>query len=489
MEFLKQNKKTLLITSLYAAALVLLLLVANLEAINEVLGKLFLFLRPPIIGLVLAYLCNPFFRFYETRLFSKIHPFPLRRALSLILAYLSIAAIIATLLMMILPQLFESIFGFLTNFDGYLAETTEDINGIIQWINTQFPKANGEALLPLLSADSIGTAIDDLYHSFFPEDFKLLDFFSAEKLTDLFNMAGNILSIVTDTVVGFFISVYLLHSKEKRYAQIMRARRALFSDERNEKLTRFFKTADRSFGGFFKGKLIDSAIIGVLTYIIISIFGVPYAILIAAVVAITDIVPVIGPFIGVIPSAIIIVLTDPPKIIPFLIAILIIQQIDGNIIAPKILGENTGVSSLCVIIAITTMGALWGFVGMILGVPLFATVLELGSSYLDSRLKKKGLPVETEYYATDSITELSQDEENKNLFRRLRDKKTATAADGGRGSTLSETEKQQLAMYTIARKHRVFSDGSEEALTSFTAEKEKMKGEKKPEEKEPQNKA
>ena len=201
MEFLKQNKKTLLISSLYAAAIVLLLLIANLESINQTLDKIFLFLRPPIIGLVLAYLCNPFFRFYETRVFVKIQPFSLRRGLSLLSAYLSIVAIIATLLMMILPQLIESILGFVTNFDGYLEETTQDINAIIQWVNTRFPQENGEALIPLLSADGIQSSINNFLQSFIPENVKLLDILSAEKMSDLFNMAGNILSIVTDAVV------------------------------------------------------------------------------------------------------------------------------------------------------------------------------------------------------------------------------------------------------------------------------------------------
>jgi hypothetical protein len=135
----------------------------------------------------------------------------------------------------------------------------------------------------------------------------------------------------------------------------------------------------------------------------ISIFQVPYAILIAAVVAVTDIIPVVGPFIGIVPAAVIILLTDPPKLIPFLLIILLIQQVEGNIISPKILGEQTGISSLCVIIAISVMGAIWGFAGMILGVPLFATVIELISDYLDGRLRKKGLPVQTEYYATDTM--------------------------------------------------------------------------------------
>jgi predicted PurR-regulated permease PerM len=183
----------------------------------------------------------------------------------------------------------------------------------------------------------------------------------------------------------------LLINKEKRYAQIMRFRRAFLSDKVNTFITTVCTTADRSFGGFLRGKILDSSIVGVLVYCLISLVGVPYAILLAVIVAITDIVPVIGPFIGVIPSAVIVLLTDPGKVIPFLLCILLVQQIDGNILAPKILGENTGISSLCVIIAISTMGSLFGLIGMIIGVPLMAVIYDLVRKfvYSDKRLRRR----------------------------------------------------------------------------------------------------
>ena len=222
----------------------------------------------------------------------------------------------------------------------------------------------------------------------------------------------------------------------------MRLRRALFSDEANAQITRFCGIADRSFGGFLEGKLIDSAIIGVLVYIALSIFKVPYAILIATIVGITDIVPVVGPFIGVIPSAVIILLTDPIKVIPFLLCILIVQQIDGNIIAPKILGENTGVSSLCVMIAITVMGAIWGLAGMVLGVPLFATVIELTNEFLNKRLQDKGLSTE--------IDDNGTEEKKKPKFRR----KVVNLADGY--GPLTKEERTHLLAFSLARKYDLY---------------------------------
>jgi len=243
-------------------------------------------------------------------------------------------------------------------------------------------------------------------------------------------------------------------------------RRAVFGDTLNRKITDICEVADRSFGGFLRGKLLDSTIVGVLVYIIISIMQVPYAVLIAVIIGITDIVPVIGPFIGVIPSAVIIFLTDPIKVIPFLLCILIVQQFDGNIMAPKILGDNTGVSSLCVMIAITIMGAIWGLAGMVLGVPLFATVLELTDRYLRQRLKEKNLPSGTEhYYGKQTGVPIEKSKSKR--------KKGASDAfvprDGGRGN-LSQRELDAIKAYPLVIKHGLDDNRSAEALANFHAD-------------------
>ena len=184
--------------------------------------------------------------------------------------------------------------------------------------------------------------------------------------------------------------------------------------------------------------------------------GVPYTLLIAVLIGITDIVPVVGPFIGVIPSAIIILLTDPIKVIPFLLCILIVQQIDGNIIAPKILGENTGVSSLCVMISITVMGAIWGLAGMVLGVPLFATIIELTNEFLNKRLQDKGLPTKTDSDETEK--------EKKTLFQR----KPINLADGH--GPLTEIEKTRLLAFNLAHKYDLYAPQDNATLATCVNE-------------------
>lgn len=457
----RTKKQSNLIIAINVAALLLfsLVVIVNLNSLNAWLAKLLTLLRPVLIGLVLAYLCNPFFRFYERKLFAKLSPIPLRRTLALVATYLTLFAIFAALLLLILPQLFSSVFSFLNSYENYLISTVEDVNEIISWINVKFPlEESTHPRVPLLDAEDLLSSFENFFISLNLDLDVIVKYLSPEMVSSLFTLVENIAAIVTDTIFGLFISLYLLASKEKRAAQIMRMRTALFNDDVNLRISRICSTADRSFGSFLKGKLLDSSIVGVLVYFALSLLNVPYAILIATIVAITDIVPIIGPFVGVIPSAVIILLTDPSKVIPFLLCILVIQQIDGNIIAPKILGENTGVSSLCVMIAITIMGSLMGLVGMVIGVPLFATVGELFSSYLDGRLKKKGLPSDTQFYQDGASMELEQPK--KNLFRTLIDKILrfrANRHDGGRRD-LTDHEKRQLEIYAAMQKHKLEED-------------------------------
>ena len=248
-------------------------------------------------------------------------------------------------------------------------------------------------------------------------------------------------------------------------------RRIYIGDKFNESITRFVSIADRSFGGFLRGKLLDSCIVGCLVYVACLIFKIPYAILVAVIVGITDIVPVIGPFVGVIPTAIIILLTDPVKVLVFLISILVIQQIDGNIIAPKILGENTGVSSLCVLISILVMGDLMGLVGMVLAVPLFATMIELGKLWIDKQLTAKGLSGDLDdYYAADAFPDLTADEEKPSEYVSPEASYTQTVPHIGVNGNLTDLELVQLRSYALFRKHRSLPDLSDETLTAFARE-------------------
>lgn len=472
MKVKQQNKSVLTALAVYVAILTAILLLSNVDAFSTWISGILLVFRPVLIGLVLAYLANPFFRFFEKKVFYKLRFMGLRRVLALSCTYLTLLMILVVLVLLIVPQLASNIQNFVNNRDTYFQSTVTEINGLIDFLNDTLPaKADGSLPIQPLELDALSHAFDKLINSIhFDFDRFILEDITSEGLSEFWDAAMGVIKMLADIVIGIFVSIYLLFTKEKRYAQIMRLRRAIFSDNVNATITRICTTADKSFGGFLKGKLLDSMLVGILVYITISIFGVPYAILIATIVAITDIVPVIGPFIGVIPSALLIFLIDPPKVIIFLICILVIQQIDGNILAPKILGENTGVSSLCVLIAIAIMGAVWGFVGMVLGVPLFATILELTNNVLEKRLRQKGLPTDTEIYqSTEMITATTSAAKDASRRRRRANKQRTVVLRSGEGE-ISAFERFTLETLALTKKHRLFNDSFETALERFAQE-------------------
>ncbi len=457
------QKKYLIWGIVCAISLLLILIVSNIEALQAGLSGVLLIFRPVILGLVLAYLCNPIFRFYERRVFIKMRPPALRRAISLLLAYLTILAIVLAILWLIIPQLLESILSFVGNYKEYLANAIATVNGGIEKLNGLIGGAVGNSnLIGEVSEETLG----DLFDKFFSAD--MIAYFE-----QLRQPLSDALSLVTDSLFAIFVSIYLLASKEKRYAQVMKLRHALFSNSTNETITRFCTVADRSFGAFLEGKIFDSLIVGVLLWVLLALFHIPYAILLAAIIAIANIIPLIGPFIGAIPSTVILLLTDSKMVLPFLIAVIIVQQIDCNIITPKILGNNTGVSSLCVLIAIVTMGTLWGITGMLLGVPLFATVLMLSERAIETRLQRKGIPSGLEnYYDPNAIVDPSRyaHATGDHFIERFERRALRTQKKVLEGEKLSSKERWRLRVYHRLKKHRIITGMSEEDQIRFAAE-------------------
>ena len=207
-------------------------------------------------------------------------------------------------------------------------------------------------------------------------------------------------------IIGLIISLYILSGKEKFASQAKKICYALFDRPAANQVIRACRFTNKTFIGFLGGKIIDSAIIGVLCFFGTSILKIPYAVLISVIVGVTNIIPFFGPYIGAIPSALLVLMINPGKCIPFILFVLALQQLDGNVIGPKILGESTGLSGFWVIFSITFFGGLWGVAGMVVGVPLFA-VLYAGISYMINRfLAQKALSTNTlDYEKLDYIDE------------------------------------------------------------------------------------
>ena len=468
------NKKIVIGVTVYLILFLAIVLIANLKEINHWLGSVLALLRPVLVGLVIAYLCNPLFRLFERKVFNRLRPQGVRRAVSLTLTYVVALLVVVLIVLLIVPQLIESILSFVGNYNAHVSSAIAQVNKLFEQINSLFEHITGNAeLLTYLNEAEIRNNAAELFSNLDKTSEMLMNYLSGMDIKPIQNILSGAISAVTDTIFGIFVSIYLLSTKEKRAAQIMKLRRALFSNAFNERLTKLIGIADRSFGGFLEGKILDSVIIGILIYIVFSIFHIPYALLIATFIAIANIIPMIGFWVGAVPSALILLLSAPAKVIPFLIIVFIVQQIDNNIISPRILGSNTGISPLCVMIAVTTMGTLWGLTGLLLGVPLFATVLELTDEYVTARLQRKGLPSGlANYYANDSIVDPTKNAHtttDKSVQRFEKEALRLRKMQENR-EPLNRKQRLILVIYRMAHKYRILSEMTDETHVRFSAE-------------------
>ena len=449
---------------LITGGFLLLLAIAFYREINTWLLVVIDILSPVILGLIFAYILNPIFRFLERRVFYRVYPSAARRALSLLLTYIVALLGIGLIMLLILPRLISTLMNFIANYQVYVDGAIVSINGVIASINgIIFSFFNIKNALNNVDASIATTLFNNIL----------------EELTaaapDLTNKASLFISGATDVIFAIFISIYLLISKEKRYAQIMKFRNAIFSDKVNQRITKICTTANNLFGKFVEGRLLDSLIVGLLTYIIISIFQIPHAILIASSIAVWNIIPTVGFLIGFIPAAIILLFTDAAMLIPFTLIMFIIYQIDSNIISPRILGYNTGVGPLCVIIAIYTMGTMFGIVGLIIAVPLFATLLDLADDLIHERLQHKRMPDDVEnYFAPDlsmDYMHMSKSRLGRIIVRiEKRALHISNQIAGGHENRLSKKDRSFLTFYQNARKMNILSEAPPEVLVQFSAE-------------------
>lgn len=354
--------------------------------------RIFAILQPIVIGIVLAYLLNPIMVTVEgwmTKLLGKVvksekQVKSLSRMLGIAGAWIFFAVIIVALVASILPTIVDSIMSLIRSFP-------EAVNNLLKWLNEVVE--DGSELEAFLNEAVV--SVSAWFQTWLKE-------------TLLPQMEGYIASIMSGAVagvkgvlnvfIGVVVSVYVLTSKDTFSGQAKKIVYALFKPSKANVIIDTVRKSHELFGGFINGKLLDSLIIGILAYIVLSIMKMPYTMLVAVIVGVTNVIPFFGPFIGAIPSFFIILLQDPMKSLYFLIFIFILQQIDGNIIGPKILGNTTGISAFWIVFSTTFFGGLWGFPGMVLGVPLTAVIHYIVRRILGYMLKKRGIPVETDAY-------------------------------------------------------------------------------------------
>ena len=350
-----------------ALSIIFFFLIYRFDGFGSAISTLTGILMPFIYGAVIAYLlkpvCNSIENFLRRFIPEKMHG--LINALSVALTILFGLLLVYALVMMIVPQLVTSVTTLY-----YTAQA--NIAKFVNWANhVEFFESN-EKLMELLNSAyaAVNTSLDTWFKT------KLLP--SMQNIVS--GAAIGVLSVVTvakNLVIGIIVAVYMLASRKRFVQQGKLVLHSIVRPRWAQLITEEVKYADKMFGGFINGKIMDSAIIGVLCYIGCLIFKFPSALLVSVIIGVTNVIPFFGPFIGAIPATLLILIQNPIKALWFVLFVLVLQQLDGNIIGPKILGNTTGLSSFWVLFAILLFGGLWGFVGMIVGVPLFAVIYDV----------------------------------------------------------------------------------------------------------------
>ena len=374
----KYNTIALYAIIVIAVNVLLVMAVFKFNAILKILGKILDVMMPIIWGLAIAFLMNPLVVTTE-RIYKKVFRNPKRpkimRAISVTVASLIFLGIVAGIIAVIVPEFANSFNEIVDNFSNLIDKAQDGLNKMLK----NYPKA---------------------------QEFitKKLNEFGSD-LTKMQPMIDNILSgamgfvnIIYNFALGFIVSIYLLFSKETHLAQTKKIIFANFKRPTAEKILHFGNDANLVFSGFISGKIIDSIIIGIICFIGLTIIGMPYNVLISVIVGATNVIPFFGPFIGAIPSAILMFLVEPKMVIWLLIFIFMLQQFDGNILGPKILGGSTGLPAIWVMISLFIGGGLFGFVGMLLAVPTFALIYKTVKENVNDKLKKRKMPTSTQYY-------------------------------------------------------------------------------------------
>lgn len=336
----------------------------RLQGIGNVISQLSTILAPFIYGGIIAYLlrpmCNSLEAFFQLRLPKKMRRFA--NAFAVVFSLLVGILVVYALITMVVPQLVESI---VTLWNALPTKMEQLVN----WATETFGKD-----------ERVVQFVEKNYRSYFTDIDKWVQANVIPQVSSLVTNVGTsvwqVLKFVYNILIGLIVAVYVLHGRKRFGKQARLIVRSIFSDRWADRILEEVEFIDRMFGGFIDGKIIDSAIVGVLCYIGCTVLKIPSALLVSVIVGVTNVIPFFGPVIGAVPSTLLILIDSPLKALWFLIWVIVLQQLDGNVIGPKILGNRTGLSGFWVMFSIILFGGLWGIVGMIICVPLFAVIYD-----------------------------------------------------------------------------------------------------------------
>ena len=394
MPFRKGNKyvaMALTILSVVIASIVIFLIFSNFKGFLNLIRGFIRICSPFLYGLVFAYLMNPIMKFVErgmqrlleTRDMSPKIKRRLSRGIGVGAAFVVLVSVLYLLISMIVPQIIESLESLID--PNTLIRYYEQIRKWILQLFEDNPEMEGWFM----------ERLEDIYQM-------VEGWISSINLEETFRSITlgvvNVVKGLMNILIGFIAAIYMLTSKDVFLAQLKKMTVAFLREERCNRLLEICSMTNKIFGGFIVGKLIDSLIIGVICYFGLLILKMPYPMLIAVIIGMTNVIPFFGPFFGAIPSAFLILMIDPWKCLWFICFILVLQQFDGNILGPRILGDTVGISSFWILVSITVAGGIFGFAGMLLGVPVFAVIYTLLSDAVNRKLGNKGKPTQTAAY-------------------------------------------------------------------------------------------
>ena len=410
MHFLKIGI-TIFVT--FACCILLFFVFFRFETFAGVFHKIIKSAQPIIIGLVLAYLLNPVMLFVEGIARRLVEPKikepdkvrKISRAVGVIGALLFLFLVLGLLIAAVVPSVINSVSSLIDTLPGYAKSAMDMVR------NGKF----GDNEYIELASTYIMTVVNQLedwaQNTLLPQ--------AQKYLAQITSGVISVVKAVMNFIVGAIVMIYVMTIQEKLTGQTKKLLYAVCNAKTGNKIIEIVRKASDIFGGFITGKILDSAIIGIICYLGCAILRIPDAILVAVIIGVTNVIPVFGPFIGAVPAILLVIIQSPIHALYLLIFIIILQQVDGNIIGPKILGSSTGLSSFWVMCAILIGGGLFGFFGMLLGVPVFAVIYYIVQQILDYVMTKKKLSIHTEDYihllSIDSVTNEMIYEEDKEI--------------------------------------------------------------------------
>ena len=377
-----------------AVTLLIFFCIYKFAALTAAVKKLIGILMPVLVGIVIAYVLSPLYNWLWRKILRLLHHTlkwhgrgAIRCAgiLAMTATFLGAGAVLAGLLALIIPQIIMSVSSFASTLPSNLMHVSQSLQKLL----ANNPEIEETAMS--LYAQGVSYIEEWIQNSFTPSMQDAMGYISIGVMSTV--------SFVKNFFIGLIVAVYLLSGKEKFLSQMTRCTYALFGARWGNVITEYARYANQVFIGFISGKLLDSLIIFLISVVVLNIMNMPYAMLVSVIIGVTNIIPFFGPFIGAIPSFIIILINSPIQSLYFLIFVLALQQFDGNILGPKILGNSTGLPSFWVLFAILLFGGLFGFIGMLIGVPVFAVLTHIFKDILNRRLKQQHLPTETASYA------------------------------------------------------------------------------------------